>query len=292
MAEAAPPRERVGVTPLPTARPKGVIPCLLPALLLGAAQDAGDADLARLRAAYAALAGVPGVPRVLVARIDLAGGGATAVVGEARPHAPVAFFRDRWRRKGGAWRMAGREALAGGPPRRFREARVADVLLALDDGAGRAWALDGAANRRITLDLTGQGFDDALPRVLEAAGARRVDPPRGAVRFREAGGADPDPAALRLSSVAFAGLDARAAVRRLMVMAGLSYTFEPGVDGTVSLSLLDVPFEAALREVVRQLHARIRTEGGVYQILLPEPPPPPPAKPGPGRRIRIYTAQP
>ncbi|GEM_PF-6068171 len=70
---------------------------------------------------------------------------------------------------------------------------------------------------------------------------------------------------LRIVSVRDA--DVRETIRLLMREVGASYTISPEVQGTVSVSLRNVRFGAALENVVRQVSAKVHVEAGVYQIV-------------------------
>jgi len=67
--------------------------------------------------------------------------------------------------------------------------------------------------------------------------------------------------------------DARQAVRTLFKKTNLAYTIAPDVQGTITISLKNVPFEIALQNVLRQVDATYRMEGGVVNIvrLVAEP---------------------
>ena len=64
--------------------------------------------------------------------------------------------------------------------------------------------------------------------------------------------------------------DVREALRNLFKMSGVSYTIAPDIQGTVTLSLRNVPFDTALQNLTRQVDATYRIEGGVYQIVPQE----------------------
>ena len=226
-------------------------------------------DLTQIQKVYALSA-----TRNAVVRIDLGDATATTIVGEARSHAPIAFFRDQWRKTDGAWWLHTHEPISGTPPFRFRDALVSDALRLLDGGKGREWALEATANRRITFDLTGLDFDAALPKVLRAADAKPYRTPNDVVWFVPVHGGPYDQSAVILSSVVFAATDIRQAVRWIFQRMDQSYTIDPDVAGTVTLSLLDVPTEEALQAIVRQAHATYRVEGGVFQVVRTETPPP------------------
>lgn len=227
--------------------------------------------------------------RILVERIDVKGPEAVAIVGYARPHAPILYYKDGWHRTNGGWRLYSRTFLTGEPPLVFRDAPVADVLRALDDDKGHEWTLDAGANVPLSLDLTGLDYDSALQRVLSAAGAKAEPLPGGGTWIVPTQPGPRDPATTILSSLEFPGTEFRPVLGSLFKRVGRSYTIDPEVKGIVSVDLLDVPMEAALLQIVRELRATYRTEGGVYQIVKPQDPDrnPPPRIPG---RIHIGPA--
>lgn len=61
--------------------------------------------------------------------------------------------------------------------------------------------------------------------------------------------------------------DIREVLRDLFKQVGTSYSISPDVQGSVTIQLRNVTFEMALANVVRQVDATYRIEGGVYQII-------------------------
>jgi len=61
--------------------------------------------------------------------------------------------------------------------------------------------------------------------------------------------------------------DVREALRALFKDVGVSYSIAPEVQGSVTVSLKNVTFATALQNVLRQLDATYRVEGGVYEII-------------------------
>lgn len=61
--------------------------------------------------------------------------------------------------------------------------------------------------------------------------------------------------------------DVREAVRALFKNVSISYLVAPEVQGTVTVSLKNVSFETALQNLLRQVDATYRVEGGVYEIV-------------------------
>lgn len=61
--------------------------------------------------------------------------------------------------------------------------------------------------------------------------------------------------------------DIRDALKLLFRMVGANYSVASDVQGTVTISLQNVPFETALRAVLNQVDATWRVEGGIYNII-------------------------
>ncbi|MFQ3611723.1 MAG: hypothetical protein SNJ72_09565 [Fimbriimonadales bacterium] len=61
--------------------------------------------------------------------------------------------------------------------------------------------------------------------------------------------------------------DVRFVLKQLFENAGANYSLDPNVQGTVTVSLTDVPFTVALDAILRQLNLTYRLENGVYYIL-------------------------
>ncbi len=111
-----------------------------------------------------------------------------------------------------------------------------------------------------------------------------------------------DPANQIIPSLELEQADVREAIKILFRNLNVSYSIAPEVQGTVTVSLRNVPFETALQNILKQVNATYRVEGGVYQIIAridpgvttgPEQLPggTPAAKP-PIRRLKIRSADP
>ena len=61
--------------------------------------------------------------------------------------------------------------------------------------------------------------------------------------------------------------DVRDALRALFRNVNVNYSIAPEVQGTVTVSLKNVLFEAALQYILKQVDATYRIESGVYQIV-------------------------
>jgi len=61
--------------------------------------------------------------------------------------------------------------------------------------------------------------------------------------------------------------DVREALRALFKNVNVSYSIAPEVQGTVTVSLKNVTFDLALQNVLRQVDATYRIEGGVFEIV-------------------------
>ena len=71
----------------------------------------------------------------------------------------------------------------------------------------------------------------------------------------------------RIPSLELDQADIRDALRALFKNVGISYVIAPDVQGQISVSLKDVPFETALQNILKQVDATYRVEGGVYSII-------------------------
>jgi hypothetical protein len=94
--------------------------------------------------------------------------------------------------------------------------------------------------------------------------------------------------------------DIRDALKIIFKHVGYSYSVDPAVQGTIVIHIEKKPFETVLRNVLNQVEATYRIEGGIYNIV-PRPTPvidPPSTDPGTTtqaqtiRRIRIQHADP
>jgi type II secretory pathway component GspD/PulD (secretin) len=73
-------------------------------------------------------------------------------------------------------------------------------------------------------------------------------------------------------SIEFDQADVREAVRDVFKHVGAAYSLAPEVQGLITLSLRNITFEAVLQDILRQVDATYRVEGGVYQIVRRESP--------------------
>lgn len=77
-----------------------------------------------------------------------------------------------------------------------------------------------------------------------------------------------DPGTKIIPSLELNDADIRDALRLIFKQVGVPYTINPDVQGTVTASLTNVPFETALRSLLDQVGATYRVEGGIYSIIL------------------------
>jgi type II secretory pathway component GspD/PulD (secretin) len=69
-----------------------------------------------------------------------------------------------------------------------------------------------------------------------------------------------------ISSIEFQQADVRECIRSLCQKAQVPYSIAPDVEGTVTLSLKNVPFENVLKNMLRQVDATYRLESCSYEI--------------------------
>lgn len=104
----------------------------------------------------------------------------------------------------------------------------------------------------------------------------------------------------RIPSLELQQADVREALRTLFNNVGVSYSIAPEVQGSVTAKLENVSFETAMQNILRQVDATYRVEGGVYEIVrrqetvapVPTESAAPSVKTTVIRRIRIRSADP
>src|SRR5579862_6087362 len=87
--------------------------------------------------------------------------------------------------------------------------------------------------------------------------------------------AQTDPGNQIIPSLDLDSVDVREALRALFKSVGVSYSIAPEVQGTVTVNLKNVRFDTALQNILKQVDATYRVEGGVYQIIHREEVTPP-----------------
>ena len=105
------------------------------------------------------------------------------------------------------------------------------------------------------------------------------------------GGGQQDPTQRRVT-VKYEQADVRFVLKQLFDSVGVSYTLDPNVQGTVTVSLTDVPFTVALDNILRPLNLTYRVENGVYYVTVRQPeeaplPPTETAAPEEGTRLNL-----
>jgi hypothetical protein len=83
-------------------------------------------------------------------------------------------------------------------------------------------------------------------------------------------GGQPDLSRKRVT-VKYDQADIRYVLKQLFENVGANYSIDPQVQGTVTVSLTDVPFEVALNTILRQLDLTYRIENGVYYVTIRRP---------------------
>ena len=73
-----------------------------------------------------------------------------------------------------------------------------------------------------------------------------------------------------ISSLDLEQADIRDALKILFKNVGVSYVVAADVQGNVTVSLHNIPFETALQNILKQVDATYRIEGGVYSIVKSE----------------------
>ena len=74
----------------------------------------------------------------------------------------------------------------------------------------------------------------------------------------------------RKGSISVDQIDIRDALKLLLKSIGVDYIIAPEVQGTVTASFKDKPVEVILRNLLNQVNATYRLEGGIVQVVLRE----------------------
>ncbi|MEI8281220.1 MAG: hypothetical protein WCG75_02330, partial [Armatimonadota bacterium] len=104
----------------------------------------------------------------------------------------------------------------------------------------------------------------------------------------------------QISSAEYQNSDLREVLKTLFKEVNASYSIPPDIQGQITLSMKDAKFELVLQNVLNQVGATYRYEGGVFVILKREPPEKPTVEGGPEtkppgkivRKIFIRSADP
>ncbi|RYG45659.1 hypothetical protein EON79_12120, partial [bacterium] len=82
---------------------------------------------------------------------------------------------------------------------------------------------------------------------------------------------DPDLSTKIIPTLKYEQVDVREALRALFRAVGNpGYTIDPAVQGTITVNLTNVTFDVALNNILRQVDATYRLDGGIYQIIRRE----------------------
>ena len=93
-------------------------------------------------------------------------------------------------------------------------------------------------------------------------------PLKAEARAHAQGGQSSDLSNVTISSLNLQDVDIRDALRALFKYAqGTSYVVGSEVQGTVTIELSNIKFEVALKNILDQVKATYKIEGGVYQII-------------------------
>ena len=79
----------------------------------------------------------------------------------------------------------------------------------------------------------------------------------------------------KISSAEYQNSDLREVLKTLFKEVNASYSIPPDIQGQITLSMKEAKFELVLQNVLAQVGATYRYEGGVFVILKREPPEPP-----------------
>lgn len=147
-----------------------------------------------------------------------------------------------------------------------KEARGEDaveVIARLYKNAGVSVEISPDVKGRIRLnenDLKSLTFEAAIHRVLKQANAT----------YLVEGGVYkivPQSAGQKIVSFEFKNEDVRDALRQLFLSTDITYSIGVEVQGTVTATMKNVPFDTALANILKQVDSKFLIEGGVYQVV-------------------------
>lgn len=150
------------------------------------------------------------------------------------------------------------------------EFKNADVRTAVKDVmmASRAtYTIAPEVQGHVTLSLNGDGFADALDKILEQVGAT-YSMEGGVVNIRlKDQPTHPGLGENTSVSLDVSAADVNSALRVMLLGKPISYTISPEVQGTVTARFQSIRLEDALMKLLKQVNATYRVDGGVYQIV-------------------------
>lgn len=154
----------------------------------------------------------------------------------------------------------------------FQNADVRDALRDMFRHVDANFTIAPDVQGTVTIKLQNVPFDEALNSVLGQVGGAVVK--EGGVYMIQksadaAGGRAPSDDVV-ITSLDFDQVDARDAIKYLFKQVNANYTVAPEVQGTVTLTLRNVTFNVALRNLLDQIRATFVLQDGIYRIVRRE----------------------
>jgi len=163
----------------------------------------------------------------------------------------------------------------------FNQYDVRSALTKVLRRHGKNFKIEPEVRGSVTLALLNVSLADGVMNIARQVGAgykieqgvyviaNRFAPPRPVVTLQHA-----PPVYKEIPiSMEYEKIDAREILRLLFRNSARSYSIDPAVQGTVSISVKDATFEDALRKIVRQINCTFQLKDGVYIVLPAEKPP-------------------
>jgi len=149
----------------------------------------------------------------------------------------------------------------------FKNTGTRDALEVLFRKFGRRFQADPNLSGHVTYQLLNATFPEALETLLDAINGMVWIDEKGAFQIRARPATLPR-RQLKLVTLDLTQTDVREALRQLLNQAGITYSIGVDVQGEIDLHVKNVPFIAALNEVLDQVRGAYMIEGGIYEIVL------------------------
>jgi len=167
-------------------------------------------------------------------------------------------------------KLVSAQVTRGGYQIHLENANIRDAIRKISENAGVSYSVAPDVQGNVTLSAKNLSYEVLLRNLVRQVGASY----RLEAGIYEVTKADATPALTREARVAdpsiislrFEQSDVRSALREVFRRTNSSYSINPDVQGTVTLSLKNVTLNAALENIVRQVDATYSIEGGVYNV--------------------------
>jgi type II secretory pathway component GspD/PulD (secretin) len=148
----------------------------------------------------------------------------------------------------------------------FKDVEVRTAIKNVMKASRATYTIAPDVKGTVTLSLTGEGFTEALDKILEQVGAT-YSMEGGVVNIKakereHAGTGNETRVSLDVTSA-----DLSSALRLMLMGKPISMVIDSEVDGKVTAKFDSIRLEDALEKLLKQVGATYRSDGGVYQIV-------------------------